>query len=221
MLLKLLCRVWEEKTVPKDWVDAILVPIPKKGDLTKCDNWRGISLLDVAGKVIARMICDRLQHLAEEVLPDSQCGFRKNRGCSDMIFTVRQLVEKAWEHKSRAFHLHIDLRKAYDSVPRAALWAVLRKIGIPESLIELIKAFHCHMKAQIRLDDCLLDEIDVEMDSDRAAVWHQFCSIYTHVPSLRDGRRSSRVKKGPEYTSDINMTSSYSEDTPEMRLQQV
>ena len=137
MLLKLLCRVWEEKTVPKDWVDAILVTIPKKGDLTKCDNWRGISLLDVVGKVIAGIICDRLQHLAEEVLPDSQCGFRKNRGCSDMIFTVRQLVENAWEHKLRAFLLYIDLRKAYDSVPRTALWAVLRKVGVPETHLPL------------------------------------------------------------------------------------
>ena len=162
MLLKLLHRVWEEKSVPKDWVDAILVPVPKKGDLTMCDNWRGISLLDVVGKVIARIINKRLQHLAEEMLPDSQCGFRKNRGCPDMIFTVRQLVEKTWEHKPRAFLIYIDLKKAYDSVPRAALWAVLKKLGIPESLIELIGAFHNNMKAQIRLDDCLLHEIDVE-----------------------------------------------------------
>ncbi len=32
---------------PADWSDAVLVPIPKKGDLTQCDNWRGIALLDV------------------------------------------------------------------------------------------------------------------------------------------------------------------------------
>jgi hypothetical protein len=58
--------------------------------------------------------------LAEEELPESQCGFRKGRGCSDMIFTVHQLVEKSWEHRAKMFFLFIDLRKAYDSVPRAA-----------------------------------------------------------------------------------------------------
>ena len=58
--------------------------------------------------------------------------------------------------------MHIDLKKAYDSVPRAALWAVLKKLGIPESLIELIGAFHSNMKAQTHLDDCLLHKIDVE-----------------------------------------------------------
>ena len=73
----------------------MLIPISKKGDLSKCDNWRSISLLDVVGKVIARILQDCLQKLAEDELPESQCGFRKGRGCSDMIFTIRQLVEKS------------------------------------------------------------------------------------------------------------------------------
>ena len=55
----------------QDWADAILVPIPKKGDLGAFDNWRGISLLDVAGKLVARIIADRLQTVAEDCLPDS------------------------------------------------------------------------------------------------------------------------------------------------------
>ena len=68
---------WQAGAVPRDWKDAVIVPIPKKGDLKDCDNWRGISLLDVVGKVFARVIQERLQQLAEEILPDSQCGFRK------------------------------------------------------------------------------------------------------------------------------------------------
>ena len=43
-----------------------------------------------------------------------------------MIFVVRQLVEKSWEHQAKMFFIFIDLRKAYDSVPRAALWQALR-----------------------------------------------------------------------------------------------
>ena len=84
-LLDLVHTAWKDQSVPKDWTDAVLIPIPKKGDLSKCDNWRGISLLDVVGKVIARILQDRLQKLAEDELPESQCGFRKGRGCSDMI----------------------------------------------------------------------------------------------------------------------------------------
>ena len=53
--------VWKRGKVVKDWQNAEIVPIPKKGDLRKYDNWRGISLLDVVGKVFARILQDRLQ----------------------------------------------------------------------------------------------------------------------------------------------------------------
>ena len=160
-MLSLVQTSWMERRVPKDWTDAVLVPIPKKGNLRKCDNWRGIALLDVVGKVVARIILERLQEIADTELPESQCGFRKSRGCSDMVFTVRQIIEKSWEHKSKSFLVFIDLKKAYDSVPRSALWKVLKKLGVPDTMVELIRSFHSGMQAQIRLSDTMLDPIDI------------------------------------------------------------
>ena len=90
--LLLVHQVWEERRVPQEWVDVTLIPIPKKGNLSDCNNWRGISLLDVAGKIVARILQERLQMFAEQELPESQCGFRKGHSCTDMIFTVRQLT---------------------------------------------------------------------------------------------------------------------------------
>ena len=83
-------------------------------------------MLDVMGKVLAKIIQIRLQRVAEMELPESQCGFREGRGCSDIVFMVRQLVEKAYEHKSKVFLTFVDLKKAYDSVPREGLWKALR-----------------------------------------------------------------------------------------------
>ena len=91
-LLDLVLSAWRERRVPQDWSNAVLVPIPKKGDLTHCDNWRGIALLDVVGKVVARVVQERLQKLAEDVLPDSQCGFRRGLGCMDTVFRLRSLM---------------------------------------------------------------------------------------------------------------------------------
>ena len=76
-LLALMQIVWREGCVFKDWRDALIVPVPKKGDLQSCDNWCGISLLDVVGKIFARIIQNHLQVIAEGLLPDSQCGFWK------------------------------------------------------------------------------------------------------------------------------------------------
>ena len=56
MLTDLLSVVWRERQVSKDWQDAILVPVPKKGNLHCCDNWRGIALLDVVGKMLGRIV---------------------------------------------------------------------------------------------------------------------------------------------------------------------
>ena len=161
-LLEIMKEIWKEKRVVRDWKDAEIVPIPKKGNLQSCDNWRGISLLDVAGKVFARIIQERLQVIAESVLPDSQCGFRKNRGCVDMIFASRQLVEKTLEHDDSLFVLFIDLKKAYDSVPRNALWRVLEKIGVPPTMLQIIKSFHEGMKADVRVGDAPTDSFEVQ-----------------------------------------------------------
>ena len=54
-------------------------PSAKESPLRHCDNWRG--LLDVVGKVIARLIKERFEVIADKVLPESQCGFRKERMC--------------------------------------------------------------------------------------------------------------------------------------------
>ncbi len=98
--------------------------------------------MDVVGKVAARVLQKRLQELAEDELPELQCGFRKGRSFTDMIFTVRQLVEKFWEHKAKLFLTFIDLKKAYDSVPRNALGIALRKFGVPDGIVQLVQSFH-------------------------------------------------------------------------------
>ena len=161
MLTDLVSTVWKERRVPQEWVDAIIIPIPKKGNLQSCDNWRGIALLDVVGNVVARMVQSRLQVLAEKELPESKCGYRRGRGCIDMLFMDRQLAEKAIEHQTKQFLIFVDLCKAYDSVPRTALWAALGKLGVPDVLVDVVRSFHTNMMARVRVDGELLEEIGV------------------------------------------------------------
>jgi len=137
-LVELFDLVWRDGCVVGDWCNALIVQIPKKGNLTLCNNWRGISLLDMVGKVLGRIVQDRFRVAVENVLPDSQCGFRAGRGCIDMVFVARQLVEKAREHQSDLLVLFVDLKKAYDSMSCPALWRVLKKLGVPSTLVSII-----------------------------------------------------------------------------------
>lgn len=160
-LLDIIHKAWREGCVPKEWRNAELVPIPKKGNLTSCDNWRGIALLDVVGKVVGRLIQTRLQQLAERELPESQCGFRRGRSCTDQIFTVSQIVEKLFEHRTPGHLVFIDLKKAYDSVPRKALWRALEVLGAPPQLIRMVQAFHEDMTAAVRFSGAVSSSFPV------------------------------------------------------------
>ena len=131
--------------------------IPKKGDLSVCDNWRGISLLDVFGKLLARILKQRLEVVAERELTESQCGFRKGRGCVDMIFCARQLIEKTLEHEETVYIVFVDLKKAYDSVPREAMRKALEKYGYPSRMISLIRSFHDEMSAELKINGEILE----------------------------------------------------------------
>ena len=114
--------------------DAKIITLYKnKGDRSDCNNYRGISLLSIVGKVFARVVLARLQVLAERIYPESQCGFRAERSTVDMIFSVRQLQEKCREQQMPLYIAFIDLTKAFDLVSRKGLFQLLKKIGCPPS----------------------------------------------------------------------------------------
>ena len=118
-----------------------------------CDNSRGISLLSIAGKIIARVILNRIiKHLIDDIYPESQCGFRSGRGTIDMIFSLRQVAEKIREKNLELYTVFIDLTKAFDTVNRNDLWKVLKKLDIPDSMLNVIISFHKGMKASVLSD---------------------------------------------------------------------
>ena len=91
-LTELFHIMWRKEAIPQEFKDATIIHLFKrKGNPQVCDNHRGISLLSIAGKSLARVLLNRLnEHLERSgLLPESQCGFRKNRGTIDMIFTAR------------------------------------------------------------------------------------------------------------------------------------
>ena len=149
----LLCLCWREGKVPQDMRDAKIITLYKnKGDRSDCNNYRGISLLSIVGKVFARVVLARLQVLAERIYPESQCGFRAERSTIDMIFSVRQLQEKCREQQMPLYIAFIDLTKAFDLVSRKGLFQLLKRIGCPPQLLSITASFHDDMKGTISYD---------------------------------------------------------------------
>ena len=187
--------IWQGNDVPQLWKDAILTTIYKnKGDRAECGNSRGIALLGTAGKILARVLLKRLvREISEEVLPESQCGFRANRSTIDMIFSARQLMEKCREQKKDLYIAFVDLSKAFDSVDREMLWLVLRKCGCPEKYIDIIKQLHEGMQVKVRVATDLSESFEVSRGVKQGCVLapvlfniYVQCITYLLTSSLRE-----------------------------------
>ena len=59
MLHALVTKIWEKEDVPERWKEGLIIKIPKKWDLNECDNYRGIMLLSVPGKVLNRVLLEK------------------------------------------------------------------------------------------------------------------------------------------------------------------
>ena len=133
--------MWNQEHRPQELKDATIVHIYKqKGSRHSCDNHRGISLLSIAGKILVRVLLNRLlDHLEQGHLPESQCGFRAGRGTSDMIFAARQFQEKCMEQHRDIYTTFVDLTKVFDSVSREGLWKIMEKFGCPSAFIAIVR----------------------------------------------------------------------------------
>ena len=80
-VLHSLCQqIWKTAQWPQDWKMSVFIPIPKKGIPKECSNYRIISLISHASKIMLKILQARFQQYVNHELPDVQAGFRKDRG---------------------------------------------------------------------------------------------------------------------------------------------
>ena len=82
--------------------------LPKKGNLQLCQKYRTISLISHPSKVMLKIILNRLQPQAEEIIAEEQAGFRAGRSTTEQIFNLRILGEKYLQHQQNLYHVYID-----------------------------------------------------------------------------------------------------------------
>ena len=152
ILRQIIVEFWDKEVPPTEWDTGMLKILPKKGDLSKPGNYRGIMLLEVAYKIAAIVIHQRLQPIVEKLDHETQCGFRQERGCLDAVFTVKLAMKKRREHQQETWILFLDLVKAFDRVPRELLWEVLLKSGVPPKLVSIIKSLHMNFEVKFEYD---------------------------------------------------------------------
>ncbi|KAJ3644059.1 hypothetical protein Zmor_026733 [Zophobas morio] len=147
---RLVLECWKEGKMPEQWSEAVFCPIFKKGDITKCENYREIALIDVTYK-----------HMEKRV-GEYQAGFRKNRSTVDQIFILKQLEEVHYEQGINLYLLFI----AYDTVNRKELLEAMQQLEVPRKLIKLTKMTLQSTRNRVRINGLLSEPFQV-----RTGLW--------------------------------------------------
>jgi hypothetical protein len=157
---KLICPVWNKKELPQQWEEYIIVPFHKKGDMTDCNNYQGISLLSAAYRMLPNILLARLTPYVNEVIGDRQCGFYHNIYYRSDFLHSADTREK-WGYNGMVHQLFIYFKKAYDSVKREVIYNILLEFGIPKKLFRLIKMCLNETYRKVHVGKLLSDEFPI------------------------------------------------------------
>jgi hypothetical protein len=189
-LLKTVFNIaFRDEVVPDDWLNAIIYPIwKKKGMRTDCNNHRGIALLSHAGKIYERIIEQRIRRNVEDKLGDWQYGYRPGMGTTDLIFTLKMILEKNWEWANDKFIAFIDMEKAFDRINRNNLWKVMREdhYGIDPKLIRVVKSIHRFTRNKVKCGEVESEWFEVRTGVRQGGVLSPLLFIIYMDKCLRD-----------------------------------
>jgi len=154
-MLQLILRIWANEELPHEWNFGIICPILKKGDPMTCSNYRGISPLNTAYKILSYIIYVRLSEYTERIIGTYQCGVRKGKSTINQVFTLSQIMEKPVENQIGIYHLFIDFKSAYDSIHREKLLCAMTEFAIPSKLIRLVKTTMPNVQCSVQIQSHL------------------------------------------------------------------
>ena len=119
-------------------------------------------LLSTPGKVLNRILLERMKEAVDPKFRDQQAGLRRNRSCADQIASLRVIVEQPLEWNSPLYTNFIDYEKAFGSVDRETMWKPLRHYGVPKKIISLIQCTFQDMSCKIAHADQLSESFEVK-----------------------------------------------------------
>ena len=133
----------EKNEFPEEWKYTKVTPLPKDGDMSKCTNYRPISLLPLPGKNLEHIIHDRINIFCNDnkIINENQGGFRKKHSTISTVANFTNDIYSAINKKQISIATFIDFSKAFDTVNHQILFLKLQKIGITGNVLKLLQNY--------------------------------------------------------------------------------
>jgi hypothetical protein len=160
-MYQLIRKIWTNEITPEDWKWSIICLLHKKGDVTKCSNYRGTSLLCISCKIFSNNLFNRFTPYTEVATGNYQCGYHGGQSTVGQIFTIRQILGKNNEYGKDTHNLFIDFKVAYN---RCSLYAPMEEMNTQQKLTALVKATINNTQCPVKTQDRLLEPITIKME---------------------------------------------------------
>ncbi|KAJ2941256.1 hypothetical protein O0L34_g3453 [Tuta absoluta] len=151
-LTEIFNEVLTTESIPKDWTNSTIILLHKKGDKGDIGNYRPISLMSNVYKVFSKIILSRISGTLDDNQPREQAGFRSNFSTIDHIHVLRQVLQKYNEYNKKYYLAFVDFNKAFDSLEHDYIWDALKRQGVQEKYICLLKNIYSQSTAQVKLE---------------------------------------------------------------------
>uniref|UniRef100_A0AAR2KC07 Reverse transcriptase domain-containing protein n=1 Tax=Pygocentrus nattereri TaxID=42514 RepID=A0AAR2KC07_PYGNA len=202
ILMPALHHIYEHNVIPNSWKTASISLILKKDkNPSDCSSYRPISLLNVDFKIVAKVLARRLDALLPRLIHPDQTGFVRSRHGSDNVRRALNIVDHLSRNPDPAFIVSLDAEKAFDRVHWDFLFAVLKKINLGSSFINMIKSLYSYPNAVVNTNNFHSDVFPVSRGCRQGCPLSPllFCLVIEPLAqSIRNSTRLTGIKIGGE-----------------------
>ena len=143
--------MYEEGKWSDDFTRVAMIPLPKKNTAAHFSDYRTISLICHASKIMLKVLTKRLEAKAQQLLGRNQFGFRKGCGTRDAIGEMRMLCERSLEYRNDVYVCFVDFEKAFDRVNWVKMFEILKDLHVDWKDRRLLKDLYMNQEAVIRV----------------------------------------------------------------------
>ena len=163
-ILQLFNFIFLREQIPYSFLQSIIVPLFKKGDINIVSNYRGLSLLDSIYKLFTGILLDRINDwiFYNNVLNEFQSGFRKGYSTVDNLFNLTSIININFSQNKKTYAFFVDFTAAFDMIPRNSLFYKLSSLGLSQKMLSILQLLYSNTKSRIWDGNTLSDFFNVK-----------------------------------------------------------